>query len=321
MKKDEMYEIVSRPDLMIKYENVDVFYLKKGRYGLYKPAAKRFDEVRLADGRHPEQLFIYLSDRINILRQGTKKANRELKTALKAEGAKAKQAIHRILALTLSEPRSAILGDLTETIDIIVEEYVAHPDVMRNLALVSDKDFSTHTHLTNVMLFCVGYAHYRGFPPDEMKVFGLMGLLHDVGKVNIPDEILKAPRKLTDEEYEVVKKHPRDSWVMIKDCGFDERVPKGALEHHERLDGSGYPRKKKAEDLSSFSRALAIIDVFEALTTWRPYKDPMPVMTALAIIKEEVAAGKLDGDIFAHFAYSIVRKESKKQATNRKLAN
>ena len=313
MKQEEMYEIVNTPELLKKYEYVDVYFQQRDHYGLYKTFDKKFDEIRLTTKKHPDKLFITLKDRIKILRSGTKKANKHLKDTFKVDSTKTKEAINDVLKLTLSEPRSMVLNDLSDTVDIVVEEYMSSPDVLKNLALVSEKDYSTHTHLTNVMLFCIGYAHYGNYSEEDLKLFGLMGLLHDVGKVNIPDKILTAPRKLTKEEFAIIKKHPRDSWEMLRKCDFHSLIARTALEHHEKLDGSGYPRGKTGKDLASHSMALAIIDIFEALTTWRPYKEPMSVIKALGIIKKDVAAGKLEPAIFTKFAYSIVESAKGKK--------
>lgn len=306
MKKDTMCEIISDPAFLEKYRDCAVYHRVRAGYMLYKPADLDFDRGRIAAGRYPDKLFVSLEDRIRVVRQEIAKANRRLSEELGRDGELAREALHDVLTLTLSEPRSEILNDLKGTIDIVVDEYMTSPHVIRNLALVSAKDYATHLHLANVMLFAIGYAHHCGFSEADMKVFGLMGLLHDVGKVDVPDEILQAPRKLTDEEFALIRKHPRRSWEMLRECDFDERVSQAALEHHERLDGSGYPLRRTGDDLCAHSRALAIIDVFEALTTWRPYKEPIPMVEALKIMKREVMEGKLDKMIFAQFTQSIV---------------
>ena len=306
MPRDDMYEIGDDPNILTKYHDFDVYYKSHGHFGLYKKKGTSFDSLRVKSGKLPEHLFISRNDRINIVKEQTKRLNEALKNDLKKDPVRAKNRLSEVVAVTLSEPRVEVLEDMKDTINIVVEEYLASPEVLSNLVQVSVKDYTTQLHLTNVMLFCLGYGYYAGFNEDDMRLFGLAGLLHDVGKVDVPDEILTAPRKLTDEEFEMIKQHSRRGYRMLKECDFDELIPTTAWEHHERLDGSGYPERKREKELCEFSRTLAIVDVYEALTTWRPYKEPMAPLTALNIIKEDVESGKLDSPIFKEFAYSVI---------------
>jgi HD-GYP domain-containing protein (c-di-GMP phosphodiesterase class II) len=156
------------------------------------------------------------------------------------------------------------------------------------------------------MLHCLAYARQNGCEYDELKSFGLMGLFHDVGKLRIPDSILKAPRRLTSDEFDLIKTHPNHGYNILVQSKVEKRVRLGALQHHERCDGSGYPKNLDASDLLPESRILAIIDVYEALTNWRPYKEPVSSLDALRIIKEDVEKGKLDKEMFQDFAMGLV---------------
>ena len=303
----DMHEISDDPDILHNYIDYDVYFKNDGHYGLYKKKGTTFDPSRIAAGRLPEQLYISRTDRINLVRDETRRLNKRLAKDIKKDPVKAKMRLSEVVAVTLSEPRNEVLEEMKDTIGVVVNEYLDSADVIKNLIQVSIKDHTTQLHLTNVMLFCLGYAHFAGYDEDDLRLFGLIGLLHDVGKVDIPDEILTAPRKLTDEEFDRIKQHAQNSWKILKPCKLDRRIAICALEHHERLDGSGYPKGKNGADLGLYSRALSIADVYEALTTWRPYKEPMLPLKALGIMKEEVEMGKLDGSIFKEFAKSIVR--------------
>jgi HD-GYP domain-containing protein (c-di-GMP phosphodiesterase class II) len=310
MSAIEMHEISEDPDILKKYNDFDVYFKNDGHYGLYKKKGTTFDPSRIEFNKLPERMYISLNDRINLVRHQTFQLNKKLANDLKKDPVKAKKRLSEVVAVTLSEPRNEVLEVMKDTIGIVVDEYLNSADVIKNLVQVSVKDHTTQLHLTNVMLFCLGYAHFAGYDEDDLRLFGLIGLLHDVGKVDIPDEILTAPRKLTDEEFDRIKQHPRNSWEILRKCDFDKRIAICAYEHHERLDGSGYPKGKKGSDLGLHSRALSIADVYEALTTWRPYKEPMNPLMALGIMKEEVESGKLDSDTFQAFAKSIVRLTS-----------
>ena len=307
MSASGMYEISDDPDILNKYSDFDDYFKNDGYYGLYKKKGAVFDPSRIEFGKLPEHLYISLNDRIHLVRHQTNRLNKKLAKDLKKDPVKAKKRLSEVVALTLSEPRNEVLEDMKDTIGIVVDEYLNSADVIKNLIQVSVKDYTTQLHLTNVMLFCLGYAHFAGYDKDDLRLFGLIGLLHDVGKVDIPDEILNAPRQLTDEEFDRIKQHARNSWKILRQCDFDKRIAICALEHHERLDGSGYPKGKTGSDLGLHSRALAIADVYEALTTWRPYKESMLPLKALGIMRDEVESGKLDRNIFKEFAKSIVR--------------
>jgi HD-GYP domain-containing protein (c-di-GMP phosphodiesterase class II) len=130
--------------------------------------------------------------------------------------------------------------------------------------------------------------------------------MHDVGKTEIPDSILKASRKLTRKEFKVMKRHPKIGDFIIKfKSGIDSGIARGALEHHEKLDGSGYPRGIR--HISFAGQLLGIIDCYEALTNEeRPYRRAKSPLDTLKLIKQDVEAGKFDRKIFEKFCYSLI---------------
>ena len=103
----------------------------------------------------------------------------------------------------------------------------------------------------------------------------LCGLLHDIGKLKIPDEILNKPGKYTDEEFDLVKRHTKFGYELLKTLNIDPHIKKAALLHHERCDGSGYPLKATQKDLDDFSMVVAIADVYDAMTAARSYRAPL----------------------------------------------
>ena len=306
MPNDTMYEIVNNPKKLEKYKPYHVYALVDNEYVIAKEPDKDFDYEALAIDRKGARLFISLADRVRLIQEHQFRLHQDLKRSLKVDIPKSKELIKSMVRVTLADPRGKTLWLMKETIDLIVDEYLQNPKVVIQLTHVSVHDYSTQLHLTNAMLLCIGYASYHQFNIERIKLFGLMGLMHDVGKVEIPDYLLQAPRKLTPEEFNKVKMHPTASMKMLKEDLFPEEVQRVALEHHERIDGSGYPYGKRGDDLSEESKVLAIIDMFEALTTWRPYKESYSPIEALKIIKEEVVKGKLDPYIFEKFAYSII---------------
>lgn len=307
---ERMYEIINDPKVLKKYESVDIFSLCNNKYKLIKHR----DSSRFAARRHSDylnkRLFIRLDDRIQMIRNKQFTLSNKLKNTIQIDIKKSKAILSDLISVTLSEPRSDILKGIKDSIQTIVHQYLENPDVVSHLTKISMHDYTTQQHLINVMLYCMGYAYHNGYNKEEMQLYGLIGLMHDIGKISIPNHLLKAPRKLTQTEMKTIQQHPINSWKILRACNFDVRVRIAAQEHHERIDGSGYPVGKKGSDLYEASKVLAIIDIFEALTTWRPYRKPVNPFKALQVIKKEVMGHKLDPVIFKKFAYSIVGMSS-----------
>ncbi len=290
------------------YNNYELFIkVSDGSgYQLYKPKGISLESVRMKQKKHPEKLYITLQDKIKELSGYQKQYNNQLKKLLKKDLVKAKKVIERTMTAALQEPKNQILENVKETIDILVKEYLESPDVVKNLIEVSTKDYSTSTHSINVMLLCFGFACYNHFCISDIKMFGLMGLLHDVGKIYVDDEILNVKKELTSREKKLLWKHTEHGFRILKELNFDEKIILGALEHHERIDGSGYPDGKIGDEMAYESRALAIIDEFDMLTNWRPSKEKIKPIEALGIMMDDVEGTKFDRDCFKVFAHSIV---------------
>lgn len=146
-------------------------------------------------------------------------------------------------------------------------------------------DEYTYTHCINVSILAVILGKRLGYSREQLELVGMAGLFHDAGKSVVPNTILNKPGKLTDEEMNVMRTHPLRGYMVLKDQdGIPEEVLRGALEHHEKHDGSGYPRGLKGDEISEIARLLAVVDVYDALTSRRVYKDPMPPGKVLALM-------------------------------------
>lgn len=138
----------------------------------------------------------------------------------------------------------------------------------------SSKD-SVYAHSLNVSLICRQIGKWAKVDEAVIKTLTLAGLLHDIGKLKIPEEILNKPGKYTDEEYALVKMHTQYSYELLQPLNIDEHVKLAALSHHERCDGSGYPKGLTLENTDIFARVVAIADVYDAMTTARSYRAPL----------------------------------------------
>ena len=264
-------------------------------------------DMRLHEERHPRTLYIHQSDRMTAIKELQNGFNRSIAQSIKTGNAvSVKSTLCSLVEETLAEPRSGTLQVLPETVEILVSGYSKNPEILKTFASISFKDYSTVIHSVNVMALTLGFCFHTKFSLHETKRLGLSALLHDVGKTEIPDNILKAPRKLTDEEFETMKRHPKIGEYIIKiKSEIDSSIALGALEHHEKLDGSGYP--KGIRHISFVGQLLGIVDCYEALTNEeRPYRRAKSPLDTLKLIKTDVEAGKFDRKIFEKFCYSLI---------------
>ena len=137
-------------------------------------------------------------------------------------------------------------------------------------------------------------AKFYNWDEETQAKYYLAGALHDIGKLAVKTSVLEKPGKLTDEEFNHIKNHAQITWQVLHRIHGFEDITEWASNHHERLDGSGYPNGKTAKDLSFKDRLLACIDVYQALRENRPYRPGMTHERAMSIINDEVAKGKLD---------------------------
>jgi putative nucleotidyltransferase with HDIG domain len=149
-------------------------------------------------------------------------------------------------------------------------------------------DGSTAGHSRRVALLAVQVGEALGLPAATLRHLAVGGLLHDVGKLSVAGEILRKPAKLTDEEYAEVKRHPEAGVRLLRELGgFPPAVLSLVGEHHERLDGAGYPTGLTGAQLAIGPRILAVCDVYDALVSDRVYSDAWSIDRALALLREQ----------------------------------
>jgi putative nucleotidyltransferase with HDIG domain len=150
---------------------------------------------------------------------------------------------------------------------------------------VTSYDYYTYTHSIDVAAYAIGFGVYLGLEEDKINVLGKAAMLHDIGKKNISHEIITKNGRLTFEEFEIVKQHPVLSVKILKDLGEENNdLLEIILQHHEKCDGTGYPRGLKNEQIHDLAKIVSICDIFNALTTRRTYKDRMSSFDAFAIM-------------------------------------
>lgn len=153
---------------------------------------------------------------------------------------------------------------------------------------LAEKDTSTEEHTRRVAALAVEVGEQLGLPATRLRSLAIGGLLHDMGKLSVPDSILKKPGPLAHDEFALVKLHSQRGRELLNELGgFDENVKRLVLDHHERLDGRGYPRGLTADDLDLETRILALCDVYDALVSERVYRPAWSSDQALALLREE----------------------------------
>lgn len=165
--------------------------------------------------------------------------------------------------------------ELNATIQEIAEK-LNHVDPIVLFACINfprPMDEGLQRHSLNVAFLNGLMGDWLKLPKEDVRILVMAGLLHDVGKTKIPEEVLNAPRKLTKEEYKIIQMHPVYSYEMLRQGGFDERVRLAARHHHEKINGTGYPDKLKEEEISLFARITAVSDIYDAMVSKRSYKE------------------------------------------------
>jgi HD-GYP domain-containing protein (c-di-GMP phosphodiesterase class II) len=142
--------------------------------------------------------------------------------------------------------------------------------------LLDLKDLNTGVHSTRLAEWALHVAGEIGLDEASFPDIEVAALLHDIGKIGIPDAILNKPSRLTDEEYELMKKHPEYGWIVLRGLPGFERVSLLILHHHESFDGKGYPGGLAGEEIPMGSRIVSVIDAFDAMVSSRPYRQGMP---------------------------------------------
>lgn len=157
-------------------------------------------------------------------------------------------------------------------------------DMLHNMRQVND---STYAHSLNVAIISRIIGKWLHFSNEELDPLTLAGLLHDIGKTKIPDEVLNKDGKLTDEEFQMIRNHPKYGYDILKSQPLNSHIKKAALMHHERCDGSGYPMGLTMEEIDDYALIIAIADVYDAMTAARSYRAPLCPFEVIAEFEKD----------------------------------
>ncbi|WP_345427913.1 HD-GYP domain-containing protein [Halioxenophilus aromaticivorans] len=208
----------------------------------------------------------------------------------------------------LDEIRLTSLIDTDKAKDVVndcVGSVIRNPDALLWLSKIRSRDEYTSEHCLNVCIMAIAFGRQLGYEGKELFELGVCGLLHDVGKMKVPDEVLNKPGKLTDDEFNIIKSHTEIGRDLLMAAGSDSaRAVEAAWCHHERVDGSGYPRGLKGNEISRTAMIISIVDAFDAMTAERCYKPSMSPTEALKIMYD--SRGKhFDSDLVDQFIQTV----------------
>jgi putative nucleotidyltransferase with HDIG domain len=197
------------------------------------------------------------------------------------------------LDLRRSAQSRPLAGDLATVELVRSEEEFLGAHVRALTVSLAEKDEYTEEHTRRVALRAVQLGEELGLSPARLRELATGGLVHDIGKLSVPNSILRKPGALTDDEFAIVQRHAEIGSRMLGDLGFSKSVSRLVLDHHERLDGSGYPRGLTGPMVSLEARILAVCDVYDALISTRVYREAFSHDEAVAILAAE-GGEKLD---------------------------
>jgi HD-GYP domain-containing protein (c-di-GMP phosphodiesterase class II) len=287
---------------------------RNGRYVLYCQAEQNFSEIHRKNllKNDIKTLFIDLSDQRaygNYIEKniGTLVDDPKVPAAQKAD--LIYSVSKGVLIDIFDNPRSSDIVQRTASITGPTVDYLLKgKDSLQNLISIMSYDYYTFTHCVNVCVFSVAMANQiGGFSRDEINALATGALMHDIGKSEIPKEILNKPGRLTPDEFEVMKQHV--IWgekIMTETHKMNLDNISAMSHHHERVNGQGYPRGLSMDQIHLHGRIVGIVDCFDAMTTRRPYQNAMEAFEAMQLMKGKLA-DSYDQSLLNHLITLLVK--------------
>lgn len=187
----------------------------------------------------------------------------------------------------------------------ILEDTTSGANVFDMLHNMREYDSSTFAHSLNVALICHVMADWMNLSEEETEIATTCGLLHDIGKLLVPHDIIVKPGKLSDTEFDIIKKHPLSGYQLLLNQNVNPEIFSAALMHHERCDGSGYPMGLEGDQISRYAKMVSIADVYDAMTASRVYRGALCPFKVIDLFQQE-GLQKYDPDLILTFLENVV---------------
>lgn len=201
--------------------------------------------------------------------------------------------------------KKIIVSEISDEVDDIIDEITNSNNILGRLRQIEQSNDYTFQHSLNVCMLSTMLGKWLGYTDIELKRLAISGLFHDIGKLKISKDIIEKPSKLSEMEFNIVKKHTIFGYNILRETvGISQSIAFGALQHHEREDGSGYPLRLKSDKIHEFGKIIAICDIFDAMTSKRIYKDKESPFRVAELIAEN-RFGVLDARICTVFLNNI----------------
>lgn len=188
----------------------------------------------------------------------------------------------------LRQGKNIETSEVIKEMDEFTKAMSGERDILTQMRLLRKREDYTFDHSMGVSVLAVSLGKWLNFSKEQIIDLSIAGLFHDIGKLRVPDEIVIKPGKLTDDEFDIMKKHSYYSYQILMETGkFNNDILMGVLHHHERIDGSGYPNKLKGKEIHEYAKVLAICDIYHAITSRRVYKDKESPLRAADYLRDE----------------------------------
>lgn len=288
-----------------KFKKIPFYYQpNSNEFLLYKKEGETLDPDRK---KHPD-LFILKADKEKALEELTAALNKDLAKQIESGSLPlVKNALTSIVTEALTPDQSKALESLPDTIEILLGGFGGDHGLMGYLSKLATNSHSKVEHSINVTALTFQYCFFHKMPDHETRQLALGAMLHDLGTSKIEKNIVESQERLTDKEFKLYTTHTEKGHdILIEDTDFDVSVATIALEHHERIDGSGYPNG--VHTVSEASQLIGLIDCYEPLTyldkSFRKAKTPFET---LMLLKKEVIGGRFSASLFKEFASCLVK--------------
>ena len=182
------------------------------------------------------------------------------------------------------------IDQLLDSVKKITDDFNPDVSLFDIIHCIEGYDDLTYIHSINVALIARVIGNWMGMSPEECDTLTICGLLHDIGKVMIPVEIITKPSRLSPTEYALIQTHTIHGYNLLENIELDERIKLAALQHHERCDGKGYPKALRYNDIDQFARIVAIADVYDAMTSNRIYRQGICPFEVISIFEDNMDA-------------------------------